>query len=154
MEGCRNDVPNRGVDCKNFGNSQGPAGPMTAFAGGGSGVIQQGIMIHAAADGASGSQARRKDLVTRFDVKPICLRSDQMQPRTSTVVSDEQLQSELRVSISAIVIPTYRSFIRRFSQVFTPGRKAEKYIKYQPEDIETCIEELFDGTTSQQSKKR
>nr|GEY40200.1 exocyst complex component EXO70B1-like [Tanacetum cinerariifolium] len=44
--------------------------------------------------------------------------------------------------------------VQEFSQVFTPGRKAEKYIKYQPEDIETCIEELFDGTTSQQSKKR
>ncbi|KAK1423231.1 hypothetical protein QVD17_18528 [Tagetes erecta] len=70
------------------------------------------------------------------------------------VVSDEQLQSELRVSISAIVIPAYRSFMGRFSQVFTPGRQTEKYIKYQPEDIETCIEELFDGRTSQQSKKR
>ncbi|PWA61165.1 exocyst subunit exo70 family protein C2 [Artemisia annua] len=74
--------------------------------------------------------------------------------QTTWVVSDEQLQSELRVSISAIVIPAYRSFMGRFSQVFTPGRQTEKYIKYQPEDIETCIEELFDGTTSQQSKKR
>ncbi|XP_076893093.1 exocyst complex component EXO70C2 [Bidens hawaiensis] len=74
--------------------------------------------------------------------------------QTTWVVSDEQLQSELRVSISAIVIPAYRSFMGRFSQVFTPGRQTEKYIKYQPEDIETCIEELFDGSTAQQSKKR
>ncbi|KAI3825283.1 hypothetical protein L1987_06764 [Smallanthus sonchifolius] len=73
--------------------------------------------------------------------------------QTTWVVSDEQLQSELRVSISAIVIPAYRSFMGRFSQVFTPGRQTEKYIKYQPEDIETCIEELFDGNTGQ-SKKR
>ncbi|KAD7478719.1 hypothetical protein E3N88_01855 [Mikania micrantha] len=70
------------------------------------------------------------------------------------VVSDEQLRSELRVSISAIVIPAYRSFMGRFSQVFTAGRQTEKYIKYQPEDIETCIEELFDGSAAQQSKKR
>ncbi|KAK9052283.1 hypothetical protein SSX86_028912 [Deinandra increscens subsp. villosa] len=74
--------------------------------------------------------------------------------QTTWVVSDEQLQSELRVSISAIVIPAYRSFMGRFSQVFTPGRQTEKYIKYQPEDIETCIEELFDGSAAQQSKKR
>ncbi|GJY47726.1 exocyst complex component EXO70B1 [Tanacetum coccineum] len=77
--------------------------------------------------------------------------------QTTWVVSDEQLQSEIRVSISAIVIPAYRSFMGRFNQVLTPGRQTEKYIKYikyQPEDIETCIEELFDGTTSQQSKKR
>lgn len=74
--------------------------------------------------------------------------------QTTWIVSDEQLQSELRVSISAIVIPAYRSFMGRFSQVFTPGRQTEKYIKYQPEDIETCIEELFDGSAAQQGKKR
>ncbi|XP_071703778.1 exocyst complex component EXO70C2-like [Rutidosis leptorrhynchoides] len=74
--------------------------------------------------------------------------------QTTWVVSDEQLQSELRVSISAIVIPAYRSFMGRFSQVFTAGRQTEKYIKYQPEDIETCIEELFDGSAAQSSKKR
>ncbi|KAJ0450710.1 putative exocyst complex component Exo70, cullin repeat-like-containing domain superfamily [Helianthus annuus] len=74
--------------------------------------------------------------------------------QTAWVVSDEQLQSELRVSISAIVIPAYRSFMGRFSQVFTPGRQTEKYIKYQPEDVETCIEELFDGNAAQQGKKR
>ncbi|KAF2301848.1 hypothetical protein GH714_029858 [Hevea brasiliensis] len=65
--------------------------------------------------------------------------------QSSWVVSDEQLQSELRVSISAVVIPAYRSFLGRFSQYLDPGRQYEKYIKYQPEDIETCIEELFDG---------
>ncbi|KAJ4729507.1 Exocyst subunit Exo70 family protein [Melia azedarach] len=61
------------------------------------------------------------------------------------VVSDDQLQSELRVSISAVVIPAYRSFLGRFSQYLDPGRQTEKYIKFQPEDIETYIDELFDG---------
>ncbi|KAK7364742.1 hypothetical protein VNO80_13484 [Phaseolus coccineus] len=61
------------------------------------------------------------------------------------VVSDEQLQSELRVSISALVIPAYRSFLGRFSQYLDPGRQTEKYIKYQAEDIETYIDDLFDG---------
>ncbi|XP_031258301.1 exocyst complex component EXO70B1-like [Pistacia vera] len=65
--------------------------------------------------------------------------------QTSWVVSDDQLQSELRVSISAVVIPAYRSFVGRFSQYLDPGRQSEKYIKFQPEDIETYIEELFDG---------
>ncbi|WVZ14856.1 hypothetical protein V8G54_012422 [Vigna mungo] len=61
------------------------------------------------------------------------------------VVSDEQLQSELRVSISALVIPAYRSFLGRFSQYLDPGRQTEKYVKYQAEDIETYIDDLFDG---------
>ncbi|KAA8532232.1 hypothetical protein F0562_032265 [Nyssa sinensis] len=68
------------------------------------------------------------------------------------VVSDDQLQSELRVSISAVVIPAYRSFLGRFRQYLESGRQVDKYIKYQPEDIETLIEELFDGNTASMVK--
>ncbi|KAI5431198.1 hypothetical protein KIW84_035382, partial [Lathyrus oleraceus] len=70
------------------------------------------------------------------------------------VVKDEQLQSELRVSISAVVIPAYRAFFGRFSQNLDSGRQAEKYIKYQPEDIETYIDDLFDGKPPQSNARR
>ncbi|PIN20757.1 Exocyst component protein [Handroanthus impetiginosus] len=80
---------------------------------------------------------------------------DEIHKTQSTwVVSDEQLQSELRVSISNMVIPAYRSFLGRFSQVFTPGRQTEKYVKYQPEDIETYIDELFDGNGAPAGRKK
>ncbi|OMO99402.1 Exocyst complex protein Exo70 [Corchorus olitorius] len=72
----------------------------------------------------------------------------------SWVVSDEQLQSELRVSISAVVIPAYRSFMGRFSQYLDPGRQTEKYIKFQSEDIETYIDELFDGNPTSMARRR
>ncbi|XP_010249452.1 PREDICTED: exocyst complex component EXO70B1-like [Nelumbo nucifera] len=74
--------------------------------------------------------------------------------QASWVVSDEQLQSELRVSISAIMIPAYRSFIGRYSQYFSPGRQTEKYIKFGPEDVETYINELFEGNPSSMVKRR
>ncbi|GAU23219.1 hypothetical protein TSUD_172470 [Trifolium subterraneum] len=74
--------------------------------------------------------------------------------QSSWVVKDEQLQSELRVSISAVVIPAYRAFVGRFSQNLSAGRQTEKYIKYQPEDIETYIDELFDGKPHQSIGKR
>ncbi|KAL6135945.1 hypothetical protein ACLB2K_068170 [Fragaria x ananassa] len=75
---------------------------------------------------------------------------DEIHKTQSTwVVSDEQLQSELRVSISAVVIPAYRSFLGRFVQVLDPGRQTEKYVKFQPDDIETYIDELFDGNPAQ-----
>ncbi|XP_058760378.1 exocyst complex component EXO70C2-like [Vicia villosa] len=70
------------------------------------------------------------------------------------VVRDEQLQSELRVSISAVVIPAYRAFFGRFSQNLDSGRQSEKYIKYQPEDIETYIDDLFDGKPPQSNARR
>ncbi|KAK9751195.1 hypothetical protein RND81_02G249300 [Saponaria officinalis] len=74
--------------------------------------------------------------------------------QSSWVVSDEQLQSELRVSISSVMIPAYRSFLARFGQHFTPGRQHEKYIKYQPDDIESTIEELFDGNQNMSMARR
>ncbi|XP_010250604.1 PREDICTED: exocyst complex component EXO70B1-like [Nelumbo nucifera] len=74
--------------------------------------------------------------------------------QSSWVVSDEQLQSELRVSISAVVIPAYRSFVGRFRQYLDSGRQAEKYIKYGPEDIETYIDELFEGNPASMVKRK
>ncbi|KAL3814070.1 hypothetical protein ACJIZ3_015338 [Penstemon smallii] len=74
--------------------------------------------------------------------------------QSTWVVGDEQLQSELRVSISNMVIPAYRSFLGRFSQVFTPGRQTEKYVKYQADDIETNIDELFDGNATPMGRRK
>ncbi|XP_057777024.1 exocyst complex component EXO70B1 [Salvia miltiorrhiza] len=67
--------------------------------------------------------------------------------QTTWVVSDEQLQSELRISISAVLIPAYRAFVGRFRQYMDNHRQADKYIKYQPEDVETMIEKLFEGNS-------
>lgn len=74
--------------------------------------------------------------------------------QSTWVVNDEQLQSELRVSISAVVTPAYRSFLGRFNQFLDPGRQSEKYIKYQPEDIESLIDELFDGNPTSMGRRR
>ncbi|KAL4289454.1 hypothetical protein HN51_056384 [Arachis hypogaea] len=68
--------------------------------------------------------------------------------QSSWVVSDEQLKSELRASIAALVIPAYRSFYGRFKHHLNSSRHVDKYIKYHPEDIEAIIEELFDGGTT------
>ncbi|CAI9785050.1 unnamed protein product [Fraxinus pennsylvanica] len=73
--------------------------------------------------------------------------------QSTWVVSDEQLQSELQVSITAIIIPAYRSFLGRFRQ-YLDGGKVDKYIKYQPEDIETLIEGLFDGNPTSMGRRR
>lgn len=74
--------------------------------------------------------------------------------QSSWILNDEQLQSELRVSITAVVIPAYRAFLGRFSQTLTPGRQTEKYIKFQAEDIETYIEDLFAGNPQFTSRRK
>ncbi|WOH08871.1 hypothetical protein DCAR_0728322 [Daucus carota subsp. sativus] len=81
---------------------------------------------------------------------------DEIHKTQSTwIVSDEQLLSELRASISAVVTPAYRSFLGRYRHVLDGSRShVEKYIKYQPEDIETLIEELFEGNALSMARRR
>ncbi|XP_061981990.1 exocyst complex component EXO70C1 [Populus nigra] len=74
--------------------------------------------------------------------------------QSTWVVSDDQLQSELRISVSAVVTPAYRSFVGRFQQYLASGRQPDKYIKYQPEDIENLIDELFDGNPTSMARRR
>ncbi|KAG5605270.1 hypothetical protein H5410_026762 [Solanum commersonii] len=87
--------------------------------------------------------------------KNFCTMLDEIHRTQSTwVVSDEQLRSELRVSISAVLIPAYRSFCGRFRQYLDNTKHAEKYIKYQPEDIETLVEGLFDGNPTSMARRK
>ncbi|THG11205.1 exocyst complex component EXO70B1-like [Camellia sinensis] len=97
-------------------------------------------------------KVQKQVLKERF--KNFSMLFDEIHKTQSTwVVSDDQLQSELRVSVSAVVIPAYRSFLGRFRHYLDSGRP-EKYIKYQPEDVETLIEGLFDGNSSSMGRKR
>ncbi|XP_047331181.1 exocyst complex component EXO70B1-like [Impatiens glandulifera] len=70
------------------------------------------------------------------------------------VVNEEQLKSELRVSITAVVIPAYRAFFGRFKHYLESSRQADKFIKYQPEDIESMIEDLFEGNAVSMARRR
>lgn len=74
--------------------------------------------------------------------------------QSAWVVSDEQLQSELRISISAVLIPAYRSFFGRFRQYLDSARQSDKYIKYQPEDVESMIEKLFEGNSNSMQRRK
>lgn len=60
-------------------------------------------------------------------------------------VPDSQLREELRISISEMVIPAYRSFMGRFGGYLEGGRHAAKYMKYTPEDLERYLLDMFEG---------
>ncbi|KAK8303691.1 hypothetical protein E1A91_D04G163800v1 [Gossypium mustelinum] len=77
-----------------------------------------------------------------------------LKTQSSWIVSDGKLRSELRVSISSVVIPAYRSFLGRFKSYLDNNKQAGKYIKYQPEDIEELIEQLFEGNTASMAPRR
>jgi hypothetical protein len=61
------------------------------------------------------------------------------------IIFDEQLRNELRISLSNLVLPAYRNFIAMLQNAPDVGRHADRYIKYNLEDIDTRINELFQG---------
>jgi exocyst complex protein 7 len=62
-------------------------------------------------------------------------------------VPDPQLREELKISISENVIPAYRAFLGRYGHQVDGGRNPGKYIKYTPEDLESQLSDLFEGSS-------
>ncbi|XP_051116055.1 exocyst complex component EXO70B1 [Andrographis paniculata] len=105
-------------------------------------------------DGVVGANGKASKTVLKERLKTFTTVLDEIHKTQSTwVVNDEQLQSELRISISAVVIPAYRSFIGRFRH-FLSEKQVNKYIKYQPEDVEAVVEGLFEGHAASTPKKK
>lgn len=95
--------------------------------------------------GGSSSNASKVALKERFKNFNACF-EEVYRVQTAWKVPDPQLREELRISISEKVIPAYRSFMGRFGSHLESGRHAGKYIKYNPEDLENYLLDLFEGT--------
>lgn len=77
-----------------------------------------------------------------------------LRTQSAWVVPDPQLREELRLSIAEKLIPAYRSFSSRYQSYLDSGRHPGKYIKYTAEDLENCLLDLFEGTSSSIVAKR
>lgn len=66
--------------------------------------------------------------------------------QSSWVITDEQLREELRISVSGMVSPAYRSFIGRLIVNTDAGKHADRYIRYSVEDVEARLTGLFQGS--------
>ena len=67
--------------------------------------------------------------------------------QSTWIVTDPQLREELRIQISDMLIPAYRSFSARFGGHLEGGRHSAKYKKYSTEDLERCLSDLFEGSS-------
>ncbi|KAJ4712567.1 Exocyst subunit Exo70 family protein [Melia azedarach] len=95
--------------------------------------------------GSGSSNASKVALKERFKSFNLCF-EEIYRVQTAWRVPDPQLREELRISISEKVIPAYRSFMGRFRSQLEGGRHAGKYIKYTPEDLESYLLDLFEGS--------
>ncbi|XP_008779074.2 exocyst complex component EXO70E2 isoform X2 [Phoenix dactylifera] len=66
--------------------------------------------------------------------------------QTAWIIPDVQLREDLRISISLKVLQAYRTFMGRYSSYLDGVRQRDKYIKYYPDDLESCLLDLFEGS--------
>ncbi|XP_051227031.1 exocyst complex component EXO70B1 [Lolium perenne] len=59
------------------------------------------------------------------------------------VITDEQLRADVRAAITDSVVPAYKGLIARLRS--SPEAPQDLFIKHTPEDIEACIQHLFEG---------
>ncbi|PIA33729.1 hypothetical protein AQUCO_04000056v1 [Aquilegia coerulea] len=97
--------------------------------------------------GGSGSSSNISKVTLKERFKSFNLSFEEVyRNQTQWKVPDPQLREELRISISEKVIPAYRSFLGRFGSHLESGRHSGKYIKYNPDDLENHLLDLFEGT--------
>ncbi|CAK9273528.1 unnamed protein product [Sphagnum jensenii] len=101
--------------------------------------------IHSSVSLSTGvSRVVLKDRFKNFN-----LAFDEVHKAQSTwVVVDPELRDELRIYIADKILPAYRAFVGRYGQFLETGRHPDKYIKYQPEDLEAAIGDFFEGSSS------
>ncbi|XP_047052613.1 exocyst complex component EXO70A1-like [Lolium rigidum] len=68
-------------------------------------------------------------------------------------IPDQELRETLRLAIAEVLLPAYRSFVKRFGNLVENEKKPHKYLKYSPEEVEELLDELFEGQQSGESKK-
>jgi exocyst complex protein 7 len=94
---------------------------------------------------AAGDAASRKTI--REKIKNFNLSFEEVyRVQTAWSVPDDQLRDDVRISISLKVIQAYRTFVGRYSGFLDGRRHQDRYIKYRPEDLETLLLDLFEGT--------
>ncbi|XVF55845.1 hypothetical protein PTKIN_Ptkin06aG0069500 [Pterospermum kingtungense] len=95
------------------------------------------------------SRAMIKDRFKTFNVQFEDLHMRQSQ----WTVPDSELRESLRLAVAEVLLPAYRSFIKRFGPMIENGKNPGKYIKYRPEDLERMLSEVFEGKTWNEQKR-
>lgn len=99
------------------------------------------------ADGGNSNSAVSRSMVKdRF--KTFNLLFEELHQRQSQwTVPDSELRESLRLAVAEVLLPAYRSFIKRFGPMIQNGKNPQKYIRYNPEDLERMLAEFFEGKT-------
>ncbi|KAK6933576.1 Exocyst complex subunit Exo70, C-terminal [Dillenia turbinata] len=103
-------------------------------------------------DAGSSSGVSRALVKDRF--KTFNMQFEELHQRQSQwTVPDTELRESLRLAVAEVLLPAYRSFIRRFGALVESGKNPQKYIRYTPEDLDRMLGEFFEGKTLNEPKR-
>ncbi|TQD79906.1 hypothetical protein C1H46_034538 [Malus baccata] len=107
------------------------------------GLTSSGGGSSVAADGGSSGVSRAivKDRFKTFNMQF----EEFHQKQSQWTVPDTELRESLRLAVAEVLLPAYRSFIKRYGPLVESGKNPQKYIRYTAEDLERMLGEFFEG---------
>ncbi|KAH9769164.1 exocyst complex component EXO70A1 [Citrus sinensis] len=105
-----------------------------------------------ATDGGNSSGVSRALIKDRFKVFNIQF-EELHQKQSQWTVPDTELRESLRLAVAEVLLPAYRSFVKRFGPLVENGKNPQKYIRYSAEDLERMLGEFFEGKTLNEPKR-
>uniref|UniRef100_A0A5B6ZVX3 Exocyst subunit Exo70 family protein n=1 Tax=Davidia involucrata TaxID=16924 RepID=A0A5B6ZVX3_DAVIN len=97
-------------------------------------------------DGSSNSGVSRTTVKDRF--KTFNIQFEELHQRQSQwTVPDSELRESLRLAVAEILLPAYRSFLKRCGPLLQNSKNPQKYMRFSPGDLERMLAEFFEGKT-------
>ncbi|CAL5070895.1 unnamed protein product [Urochloa decumbens] len=110
----------------------------------GQGLTSSGGSGQVGSEGGNSSGASRAAVKERFRSFNV-LFEEIYQKQCSWSVPDTELRESLRLAVAEILLPAYRSFIKRFGPLIESSKAPGKYVKHTPEQLELLLGNLFEG---------
>lgn len=103
-------------------------------------------------DGGNSSGVSRALIKERF--KTFNMQFEEFhQKQSQWTVPDTELRESLRLAVAEVLLPAYRSFVKRFGPLVENGKNPQKYIRYSAEDLERMLGEFFEGKNVNEPKR-
>ncbi|KAH1036945.1 hypothetical protein AAZX31_20G181100 [Glycine max] len=114
--------------------------------GGGSGT--------AGGDSGTGSSSGASRAIVKDRFKAFNIMFEELhQKQSQWTVPDSELRESLRLAVAEVLLPAYRSFVKRFGPLVESGKNPQKYIKYSAEDLDRMLGEFFEGKNMSETKR-
>ncbi|KAK3228532.1 hypothetical protein Dsin_000413 [Dipteronia sinensis] len=116
------------------------------------GLTSSGGGSNVGGDGGNSSGVSRQMVKERF--KMFNSQFEELHVKQSQwTVPDTELRESLRLAVAEVLLPAYRSFVKRFGPLVESGKNPQKYIRYSAEDLERMLGEFFEGKTLNEPKR-